>query len=103
MPVVMIPSNSNDNLGARCRNQRNEEHKGEKTKHKFLHNPSDAQPRFGVVERLREIIQRVQNLTPNNTAAKRTHLYSFLLTPYPLPSHTLGRYNQARNRWPIKS
>ena len=33
MAVVMIAPDSNDHLGARCRNQRDEEHKGEKSKH----------------------------------------------------------------------
>jgi hypothetical protein len=28
MPVMMITSDSNDNLSARCRYQRSEEHKG---------------------------------------------------------------------------
>jgi len=38
MPMVrMIVSYSDDHLCARCRYQRNEEHKGEKTKRKFLH------------------------------------------------------------------
>jgi hypothetical protein len=36
--VVMVIPNRNDNLGARCGYQRNEEHKGEKSEHKFLHN-----------------------------------------------------------------
>jgi hypothetical protein len=39
MPMVMmVIPNRNNNLGARCRDQRNEEHKGKKSKRKFLHN-----------------------------------------------------------------
>jgi hypothetical protein len=38
MAMMMVTmSNRYDNLSARCRYQRNEEHKGEKTKRKFLH------------------------------------------------------------------
>jgi hypothetical protein len=35
--VVVIAADRNNNLGARCRNQRNEEHQSEKAKTKFLH------------------------------------------------------------------
>jgi len=37
MPMMRV-SNRNDNLSVRCRYQRNEEQKGEKSKRKFLHN-----------------------------------------------------------------
>ena len=42
MMVVRMSDLDND-LGARCRYQRSEEHKSEKCKTKFLHNYSDAQ------------------------------------------------------------
>jgi hypothetical protein len=38
MPVMLM-SNLDNYLSARCRYQRHEEHKGEKSKHKFLHSP----------------------------------------------------------------
>jgi len=42
--MVVCMSDFDDNLGARCRYQRSQEHKSEKAKTKFLHNYSDAQP-----------------------------------------------------------
>jgi hypothetical protein len=37
MMMMVRMSNSNDNLAARCRYQRSEEHHSEKSKRKFLH------------------------------------------------------------------
>jgi hypothetical protein len=37
MMMVVVVSNRDNNLGARCRYQRNEEHQSEKAKTKFLH------------------------------------------------------------------
>jgi hypothetical protein len=42
--MVVVVSNSNDNLGARCRYQRSKEHQSEKSKTNLLHTYSDAQP-----------------------------------------------------------
>ncbi len=49
MMMVIRMSNSHDNLGARYRYQRSKEHQSEKSKTKFLHGYSDAQPLRQVV------------------------------------------------------
>jgi len=47
--MVVVVSDSNDHLGARCRYQRSKEHQSEKTKTELLHTYSDAQPPRQVV------------------------------------------------------
>jgi hypothetical protein len=37
MIMMVVVADRNNNLGARCRDQRNEEHQSEKAKTKFLH------------------------------------------------------------------
>ena len=49
MMVVIRMTNGNDNLGARRRYQRSEEHQSENSKTNLLHTYSDAQPRPQVV------------------------------------------------------
>jgi hypothetical protein len=43
MPMMRM-SDRNDNLSARCRNQRNEEQKGEKTECNLLHSTIGCRP-----------------------------------------------------------
>jgi hypothetical protein len=96
--TMMLVSYLNDNLGARCRYQRNEEHKGEKTKHKFLHS-SFGCPTTG---------PGCGPISSNYRACTKQHIENSIPTDNPLgfqrrcaPLHTLGSYNQPR-RWPIK-
>ena len=56
MMMVMVVSDRDNNLGARCRNQRNEEHQSEKAKTKFLHSQMDALPHVRVVDSFEKFI-----------------------------------------------
>ena len=63
--VVRMP-HLDDDLGARRRYQRREEHQSEKSKTKFLHIDSDAQPTRLVVVVSRSIVGSVQHGTQKN-------------------------------------
>jgi len=47
--VVVVVTNSNDHLGARCRYKRSKEHQSEDSKTNLLHSYSDAHPPRQVV------------------------------------------------------
>jgi hypothetical protein len=104
MPMVMmIVSDRNDNLGARCRYQRNEEHKGEKTKRKFLHSVG-CPTHVRVVELAAKFIVCAKPIAEAGLPQSNLDGAALILTVYSLSLaslHTLERYNQPC-RWPIK-
>jgi hypothetical protein len=105
MMVVIRMTNGNDNLGARRRYQRSEEHQSEKSKTKFLHNYSDAQwvcqvvvPRCSIISvcarqiTKNKIGKATPRTPPANISANRS-----------TPSGATINFVNIPRRWPIKS